>query len=48
MHRPPPRDDLRLSKITSILQKDLDKVEVISPPKKNCGSAPGFRLKDIN
>ena len=30
MHRSPPWDGLRLSKITIILQKELDKVEVIS------------------
>ena len=48
---PPPRDDLRFSYTTGILQKEktmwfigveLDQETSAPPPKKNPGSAPGL------
>ena len=51
VHTPPPRDDLRFSNTTGILQKkksmwfigvEVEQETSAPPPKKSAGSAPDF------
>ena len=58
MRTPPPRDDLRFSNTTGILQKkkkticfigvEVEQETTAPPPQKNTGSAPGHAVKSFN